>query len=284
MRTWLAALALSLSALFPQPSKAQAAPAAAPAPTQYRVLLVGNAMSYTNNLPALLRAIGAAQGTPIITETFAAPGGTLSDRLNDGHASAALARNHYDVVLLQEQGGNLAACQTKAQRSAPCVASRHAYKTFAEQARASGAKILLFASWGPDRKWDGRLMYSIGSVARAHDAKLFNAAGALNALRKAQPEAVLFPEPNQPSIQASLMLALALYRDITGNAPSARDLQIRAPLLPYNTAVATDRPLEAQSGLGDGGAVTVVPGALIAPLIQALPSQDEEQLDPRRRR
>lgn len=283
MRTWIAALALSLSAILPQPSQAQTAPAAGVAPTQYRVLLVGNAMSYTNNLPALLRAIGAAQGTPIITETFAAPGGTLNDRLNDGHASAALERNHYDVVVLQEQGGNLAACQTKAQRNAPCAASHRAYKAFAEQAQARGAKVLLFASWGPDRKWDGRLMFSIGSVARELDAKLFNAAGALNALRKAQPEAVLFPEPNQPSIQASLMLALALYRDITGNTPTARDLQIRAPLLPYNTNVAGNQPLEAQPGLGDGTAVTVVPGALIAPLIQALPTKAEEDPDSRRR-
>lgn len=284
MRAWIAAIALSLSAFLPQPSQAQAAPATGAAPTQYRVLLVGNSMSYTNNLPAMLRAIGAAQGTPIITETFAAPGGTLNDRLNDGHASAALARNHYDAVVLQEQGGNLAACQTKAQRNAPCAASRHAYQTFAKQAQARGAKVLLFASWGPDRKWDGRLQYSIGSVAHDLGAKLFNASGALNALRKAQPDVVLFPEVNQPSIQASLMLALALYRDVTGNTPSARDLQIRAPLLPYNTDVATDQPLEAQPGLGDGVAVTVVPGALIAPLIQALQSQDDTELDSRRRR
>lgn len=285
MRPLFATIALVLFAFFPSPSQAQTAPAAAPAPPQYRVLLVGNSMSYTNNLPAMLRALGAAQGTPIITETYAAPGGTLTERLNDGYATTALAGGHYDVVVLQEQGGNLAACQAKAQRTAPCAASRRAYRAFAEQAQARGAKVLLFASWGPDRKWDGRLMFSIGSVARELDAKLFNAAGALNALRKAQPEAVLFPEPNQPSIQASLMLALALYRDITGNTPTARDLQVRAPLLPFNTDVATNRPLEAQPGLGDGGAVTVVPAALLAPLIQALPplrSEVEEGTQRRR--
>lgn len=44
------------------------------------MLLVGNSLTYTNNLPALLRAVGASQGTPIATESYAAPGGTLAER------------------------------------------------------------------------------------------------------------------------------------------------------------------------------------------------------------
>ena len=44
---------------------APAAFAQTPTPArEYRVLLVGNSLTYTNNLPALLRAVGASQGTP----------------------------------------------------------------------------------------------------------------------------------------------------------------------------------------------------------------------------
>lgn len=278
MRTLFASIALMLLALAAQPSPAQEAPGAT-TPRQYRVLLVGNSLTYTNNMPAMLRAIGAAEGTPIVTETFAAPGGTLNERLIDGYALAALERGPHDVVVLQEQGGNLAACMTKAQRNAPCAASRRAYATFAEHARAKGAKVLLFVSWGPDRRWDSRLRGSIGAVAHDLDVTLFDAAGALDALRRAQPGSQPLPDGNHPSIQASLLLALTLYRDITGTAPSARDLQIRAPLLPFNTDVATNRPLEVQPGLGDGGNVTLVPAALIAPLLQALPKPEDANAD-----
>ena len=76
-----------------------------PAPKEYRVLLVGNSLTYTNNLPALLRAVGASQGTPITTETYVAPGGTLSERWRDGNAADALRTRKFDVVVLQEIGG-----------------------------------------------------------------------------------------------------------------------------------------------------------------------------------
>jgi len=275
-------LLLFLLALNPGPTQAQA-PTAPPA-RAYRVLLVGNDMTYTNNLPALLRAVGTAQGTPIITETFAAPGGTLSDRLDDGHASAALGQNHYDAIVLQEQGGKLAACMAKAQRNAPCTASLRAYRAFANQARTQNAKVLVFSSWGPDRRWNARLGYSARNVAEQVGGSIFNAAGALDSFRKAQPGSNPLPDGQHPNIQASLLLALTLYRDITGNVPTARDLQITAPLLPFNAAVAADRPIEAQPGLAGDGKVTVVPAALIAPLLQALPkarpdgaSGDEEE-------
>ena len=99
-----------------------------PAPKEYRVLLVGNSLTYTNNLPALLRAVGASQGTTIVTETYAAPGGTLDDRLDEGHVAAALRARKFDAIVLQEQGGHLAACMASAQeqRKAPCAASDRA--------------------------------------------------------------------------------------------------------------------------------------------------------------
>ena len=85
-----------------------------PAPTEYRVLLVGNSLTYTNNLPALLRAVGASQGTPIATESFAAPGGTLIEATagNTGIALAmAAAIKGYRMVLgmpedLSSEGAN----------------------------------------------------------------------------------------------------------------------------------------------------------------------------------
>lgn len=287
MRNLLCTLALSLLAFAASPARAQTpANPASPAAREYRVMLVGNGMLYANNLPAMLRAIGDAQGTPILTETYASPGGKLSERLADGHASAALERARFDAIVLQEQGGNLAVCMAgaSASRKAPCAASKHAYASFAEQ--ADGAKPLVFATWGPDRGWDMRLQRSAATIARAVHGKVFSTASLFEAMRKAQPDSDPLPDGKNPSIRASLLLALALYRDITGITPTARDLQIRAPLYPANVAVAADRAMENQPALAGDGKVTVVPAALVAPLIQVLADAkpvDEESGRGRRR-
>jgi hypothetical protein len=251
------------------------APAAGPA-REWRVLFVGNSLTYVNNLPALLRALGESQGAAITTETWAAPGGTLADRWRGGHVAEALRTRRFDVVVLQEQGGHLAACMASAQeqRRAPCAASLRAYRDIARLAQEHGARTLLFQTWGPDRKWQDNLDRSLRMVSDRTSAPIFDAAGALEALHEALPETVLYPDGRHPSTQASLMLALALYREVTGATPVARDLRVRAPLLPVNAAVAADAPIESQPGLAGNGAVTLVPAALLAPLLDALPGKD----------
>ena len=282
---FLATIAWSLAAFQAGAQQPTARPAAAPqagdpaVPAQpTAVLFVGNSLTYVNNLPALLRALGDAQGTAISTETWAAPGGTLAERWREGHVAEALRARRFDVVVLQEQGGHLSACMASAQeqRKAPCAASLRAYRDIAKLARERGARTLLFQTWGPDEKWQARLDRSLGMVAKQTSASIFDAAGALGALHKAQPKAVLYPDGTHPSTQASLMLALELYRDITGAAPVARDLRVRAPLLPVNAAVAADAPIESQPGLAGNGAVTLVPASLLSPLLGALPDKDDK--------
>ncbi|QDA56880.1 SGNH/GDSL hydrolase family protein [Thermomonas aquatica] len=254
---------------------------------EYRVLLVGNSLIYTNNLPALLRAVGASQGTPIATETYASPGGTLAERWKQGHVAEALRKQAFDAVILQEQGGNLAACMAspEQQATAPCMASIRAQVGIAKLAQLQHAKVMLFATWGPDQRWQGRLDRSTRLLAGKSMASVFDAAAALRALHKAQPGIDLYPDGTHPSTQASLMLALALYRDITGTPPLAKDLRITAPLLPVNAAISAASPMESQPGLAGDGKATLVPASLIEPLVKALPEPDASgEMDPARPR
>lgn len=279
------ALLLLLGLLFPW-ACLQAASAPPDHSPELRVMLVGNSLTYANNLPALLRAVGAAEGRAIHTETFAAPGGTLSERLAEGAVTRALQEHHFDAVVLQEQGGHLAACMASpsAQRTAPCAASRRAYATLAEQAHARGARVLLMATWGPDEGWDARVARSVDLHAKATGSDTFHAARALQALRSARPDVQLLPDGRHPSTQASLLLALALYGDLTGKPAAPRELRISAPLLPVNAAVSPSTPLESQSALAGDGKLTVVPVELVAPLVEALAKPSGEMLPSRRRR
>ncbi|HOZ25495.1 MAG TPA: SGNH/GDSL hydrolase family protein [Thermomonas sp.] len=251
-----------------------------PAPKEYRVLLVGNSLTYTNNLPALLRAVGASQGTPITTETYAAPGGTLSERWRDGKAAEALRTRNFDVVVLQEIGGQVGCLASASRtRTAPCAATMQAHEAFAALARERGAKTLLFTTWSHDERMQGRINGGMRKLAKENDATVFNAAGAIASLHKAQPDSTPYPDGTHPSTQASLMMAVALYRDITGNAPAPKALRMNAPLLPVNAAVSAATPLETQSALAGDNKVTVVPVALIEPLVKALPDPKDEAKD-----
>jgi hypothetical protein len=245
---------------------------------EMRVLLVGNSLTYTNNLPALLRAVGASQGTRITTETYAAPGGTLAERWRDGKAADALRARTFDVVVLQEIGAQ-PGCLTSASqtRKAPCAASVHAHEEFVALATARGAKPLLFTTWARDERGQARIDRGMRQLAKDTGATVFNAAGAIAAMQKAMPDSTPYPDGTHPSTQASLMLAVALYRDITGSAPVARELRVTAPLLPVNAAVSADAPLESQAAFAGDGKATLVPASLLEPLVKALP--DPKALD-----
>ena len=264
-------LLLCIGFLAATPAVAQTSEAP---PREYRVLLVGNSLTYTNNLPALLRAVGASQGTPVATESYAAPGGTLAERWKECHVAKALQDRKFDAVVLQEQGGHLAACMAspQEQRKAPCAASLRAYTEISELARGKEAQVFVFATWGPDDRWQGKLDRSTRMIAERSSAKVFDAAAALDALHAAQPAIDLYPDGTHPSTQASLMLALALYRDITGHSPVAKDLRVTAPLLPVNAAVSAASPMESQPGLAGDGKTIVVPAGLLEPLVKALPA------------
>lgn len=252
---------------------------------EYRVLFVGNSLTYTNNLPALLRAVGASQGARITTETYAAPGGTLSERWRDGMAAKALRERKFDVVVLQEIGAQLGCLSSASQqRKAPCAASVHAHEGFVELATAAGAKTLLFTTWTHDERMQGRINRGMRQLAKDTGASVFNAAGAIASLQKAFPASTPYPDGTHPSTQASLMLAVALYRDITGSAPVAKDVRVDAPLLPVNAAVSAALPMEAQPAFAGDGKRTLVPASLIEPLVKALPAADASgEMDPSRR-
>ena len=272
LQQFLLSVVLLCAGLLP----AHAQPAT-PETRSYRVLLVGNSLTYTNNLPALLRAVGASQGTRITTETYAAPDGTLAERWRDGKAGEALRTRKFDAVVLQEMGGQVGCLASASRtRTAPCAASVQAHESFATLAKESGAKTLLFTTWSHDERMQGRINRGMRQLAKDNGATEFNAAGAIKALHRAQPTITPYPDGTHPSTQASLMMAVALYRDITGIAPTAKALRVEAPLLPINAAVSGASPLEAQSAFSGDGKAVIVPASLIEPLVKALPDSDEK--------
>ncbi len=217
------------------------------APT-VRVLLIGNSLIYTNNLPGLLRSLAAAQpgGPRIDTESYVMPGATLSDHWKRGVAQRALEGGRWDVLVLQERGGLLACLESPAQKEeAECRNSVRAHKRFAQLAETSGIRIMLLGTWGPDSDWQDRLDRGLRRIARETHATPIFAGSRLREYATKVPASTLFTDESlHPSLRASLIVTAMLYREITGQSAQAQPLRLDFPLLPPGSRMDENLPLE----------------------------------------
>ncbi len=255
---------------------AQASPSQTAPRPRLRILFVGNSLTYVNNLPRMVQAIAAAQpgGARIDTSTFTAPGGRLVERWEDGAAPEALRKGHWDAVVLQEASGLLVCMGNPEQRRArTCRDSERTHKRFAALAAAAGARVLVYATWGPDESWNP-------GMERGHDlllkvmrstgaqVELVPAARALDRLASQAPRQPARPDGVHPSVSASLVIAALMYRGITGQVAGAHDVTIDFRLLPVNAAMDPRLPLESQAHLAGDGKTIVLKDSALAPLLR----------------
>lgn len=66
------------------------------------ILFVGNSLTYTNNLPALVEKEAKKKGIQLKTEMIAYPNYALEDHWNDGVLQTKLATKEYDYVIVQQ--------------------------------------------------------------------------------------------------------------------------------------------------------------------------------------
>jgi hypothetical protein len=66
------------------------------------ILFVGNSLTYTNDLPALVVQIGKGKGVVIKKEMLAYPNYALEDHWNDGSIQSLLGSKQFDFVVVQQ--------------------------------------------------------------------------------------------------------------------------------------------------------------------------------------
>src|SRR5262249_40586851 len=97
MRPLVALAAALLLACAPGQAKAEAKEG----PT--RILFLGNSYTYVNELPQVVKQLGAAQGHTIEVEDLSGGGATLADHWNADWERKIFAGSHWDVLVLQDQ-------------------------------------------------------------------------------------------------------------------------------------------------------------------------------------
>ena len=215
-----------------------------------RILMVGNSLSYTNNLPQLLAAVARASGeSEVDVQLVATGGGTIAERWRDGYVQRLLRDEHWDVLVLQERGGRIACIAD--QRAAPgdsCRELRNAHDRFVRLARERGVRPLLLGTWTPEERWQHRLSEGLRELAVETRARAVDPGPALAALAaKRPPGAVYADEQFHPTLDASVLVACALYREIYGREPRRAGLDARISVLPASTYLYAMRTVENQN-------------------------------------
>jgi hypothetical protein len=213
----LAVLVLALLAGSVQPSRGAD-------PQPLRVLFVGNSLTATNDLPAVVATIGRRLGTAIEYETIAPGGMSLEDHWNAGRVPDEIASGKWDAVVMQQGPSALPESQVNLREWATRLAAL---------AREHGARPALFTVWPEGYRVSalGAVITSYANAARAAGAQLFPAGLAWKLAWRRTPSLPLYGADRfHPSALGTYLAALVVTAGLTGKAPPpAAALSIRQP-------------------------------------------------------
>src|SRR5690349_17468676 len=111
----------------------------------FRVLFVGNSLTYVNDLPKMVEAISQAAGDdpPLETAMVAYGGYAIEDHLAQGDAVPTIARGGWDVVVMQQGPSTLPESRVDLIKFS---------KIMAEKIRAAGARPAMYGVWPEEER------------------------------------------------------------------------------------------------------------------------------------
>lgn len=179
--------------------------AAKPTSAPLRVLFVGNSLTATNDLPAVVARIARSHGRTLEYRTVAFGGYALEDHWAQGDARAALANGNWDVVVMQQ--GPSALPESQSNLRAWSI-------RWADEAARFGTRAALLTVW-PESYRRGALVDVIASYRRAAEAAgatLLPAGDAWRLAWRCEPRLPLYgPDGFHPSALGTGAAALVVY-------------------------------------------------------------------------
>jgi hypothetical protein len=218
--SWLAAASLGCS-----PGRSPAEP--------LTILVIGNSLVYTGNMPAVFDALSEANGRSTHSDMLVRGGARLADFATDGSAATVLDRKRYAVVVLQERGGDLIGGFGEDARHASIEAAGHLVK----EAARRGAKPILLGSYQQPAEVSQALLNAEEAVARRWSIAHVRVSAAFRiGLATAPERAWLDADGMHPGADLTLLQAVLLYHALFGEWPKAGALDIVAPIYPRGAA------------------------------------------------
>ena len=205
------------------------------------LLFIGNSLTASNDLPALIEAMGRASGIAVHCTVIAKPNFSLEDHWADGEARRAIARGGWSHVILQQGPSALPESRVLLNEYA---------RRFDGDIRDVKARTALFSVWPSAARrgdFDG-VSASYAGAARLTGGLLLPAGEAWRAAWHRDPALALYGADGfHPSPLGSYLAALTIFHALTGD-PSARPPPRRSDIsAPTVRDAARRRPRPADS-------------------------------------
>jgi hypothetical protein len=198
-----------------------------------RVLFVGNSLTYVNDLPGTVAAIGASAGETIVVAAAAGPNLALIDHLNGAtDAVAQLRERHWEFVILQQGPTPAGLC-----RDSLVLWT----KLYAPLVRGAGATMGVMMSWAGATHQDlfDEVRISFQAASAGVGASFVPAGEAWRAAWRIDPSLALYGGDGfHPSPLGTFLTALVIYERVSGH--DARDL----PALAFSNGRPMPLPVE----------------------------------------
>ena len=180
------------------------------AATALRILMIGNSLTYANDLPATVERLLDAAGMEATVDSVAYPDVSLGDQWERATARKAIAEGHYDVVVLQQ--GPSAAPDNR------MILKRDAAR-FASLIRKAGGRPALYMVWPSSARPQDipGVDASYTDAAKGCDCLLLPVG---RAFREFADPSLLGKDGFHPSEMGSRLAALVIAAGISGKAPN----------------------------------------------------------------
>lgn len=179
--------------------------------TTYRVLFIGNSLTYFNDLPGTVAQLARSMNTTLEATSVAGPNLALIDHVNgQSNALEVIQKNRWDYVVLQQGPSAL-----PASRDTLVIATR----LLDPHIRAAGGRSSLFMVWPESTRFpvfdDVRQSYRI--AADEVDGVFLPAGEGWRAAWRADPQLLLYGSDGyHPSELGTYVAALVILEGLTG--------------------------------------------------------------------
>ena len=234
-----------------------------------RVLFVGNSLTYTNNLPAFVAELLAANETDTRFEVdmLVEGGAQVDDWATDERLDGVMRRSRYDIVVLQEQGGRAScAAEIETRSTSSCVAVIDGHRSVGKLARLYGARLLYLGTYQPHPRFSRELVKAEAWIASDTGADPIEISETLNRLLVQLPTAKWFDSDGMhPGPMLTALMAVRVFKTIEKKDPVSTPICIRAPM--YRPTDKFVDVVEYRPGIGIDGLLCAISADELGALI-----------------
>jgi len=189
--------------------------AADPPAKKLNVLFIGNSLTSTNDLPAMLAAMAAAKGQELTYGRNIVGGATLEKHWNEGKALKLIKQGKWDYVVLQD-------LSTQAYKGKDSMFKNA--KLFDEEIRKVNARTALYMTWALENSPENfpALSEAYTTLAKELKATLIPAGEAWRVISNAteKPAFPIYKTDHKHPVPAGTYLAACVFYRVFFGAPS----------------------------------------------------------------